>query len=72
MRVLIDANKGDADKKMKKLRDNCTSILDNLIEIVEHMFHQILIFSQDNDVEDDGLLEITNSASETKPYKYDT
>ena len=46
----IDTNKEYFDDKMKKLGDK-------IIEYVYHLFHQ------DNDVEDDGILEITKSTS---------
>ena len=67
----IDANKEYADDKMKKLRDSLSYICDKIIENVEHMFHHIQISPPDNDVEDDGLSEITKSTSETKPSKSD-
>ena len=44
---------------MKKFSGKLSSICDKLIEMVEHVFHRILIYSQDNDVEDDGLSETT-------------
>ena len=59
MRASIDDNKEDADEKNKKFSEKLSSICDKLIEMVEHVFHQILIYSQDNDVEDDGLSETT-------------
>ena len=47
------------------------SIRGNIIEIVEHVFHQIRISSPDNYVEDDGISDITKSTSETNPSKSD-
>ena len=41
----IDTNKEDYDGEMNKLREKTASILDNLVEIVEHMFHHNLISS---------------------------
>ena len=55
----IDTNKKVFDDKMKKLRE----IFDKIIEDVYHLFHPYQISSQDNDVEDDGISEITKSAS---------
>ena len=54
---------------MKKFREKLDSIRDKIIEIVEHVFHQIRIYSPENDVEDYGLSEITKSTSKTKPSK---
>ena len=66
MQASIDTNKAsigdnreDFDDKMKKLRE----IFDKIIENVYHLFHQYQISSHDNDVEDDGILEITNTIS---------
>ena len=36
-----------------------------------HLFHQHQVSSQDNDIEDYGISEITQSTSETKPSKSD-
>ena len=58
----IDSNKEYFDDKMKKLRE----IFDKIIENVDHLFHNYWISSQDNDVEDDGILVITKSTSKTK------
>ena len=71
MRASIDDNKKDADKKMNKFREKLDSIHDKLIGMVEHVFHQILIYSPENDVEDDGLSEITKSTYKTNPSKSD-
>ena len=71
MQASIECNKEDYDENMKKLRDKFASILDNIIEIVEHMFHQNRNSSADNDIEDDGLSEITKSTSESNPYNSD-
>ena len=71
MGASVDANKGDSDEKMKIFRDKFSSILDKLIEIFEHMLHQIRISFPDNDVEDEGLSKITKSTSKTKTSKSD-
>ena len=71
MQASIECNKEDYDENMKKLRDKFASILDNIIKIVEHMFHQNRNSSADNDIEDDGLSEITKSTSESNPYNSD-
>ena len=68
MKASIDAKNEEDYEKMKKYRV-FSSILGKFIEIVEHMFHQISIFSPNNDVDDDGHLEITKSTSETNPSK---
>ena len=67
----IDANKEFFDDKMEKLREKIPSLFDNLIENFYQIFHQYRISSQENDVEDDGLSEITKSTSKTKPSKSD-
>ena len=71
LKSVIHSNKEDADDNMKKLRETLASILEELIEIVELMFHQKRISSPDNEFEDDGLSEITKSTSETNPSKSD-
>ena len=71
MRDFFDANKEDADDKTNKLMGKFSSIIDKLIEMVEHMIHHIRIYFPYNDVEDDGLSEMTRSTSETNPFKYD-
>ena len=68
-KYLIDKNKEDFDNKMGKLRETIDSIFDNLIENVDHIFHQYQISSQDNGVEDYGLSEITKSTPKNNPSK---
>ena len=68
MKASIDAKNEEDYEKMKKYRV-FSSILGKFIEIVEHMFHQNRNSSADNDIEDDGLSEITKSRSETMTYK---
>ena len=68
-KYLIDKNKEYFYNKMKKLKETIDSIFDNLIENVDHIFHQYQISSQDNGVEDYGLSEITKSTSKTNPSK---
>ena len=62
MQASVDANNEDLDDKMKKLWD----IFDNIIENINHLFLQYIISSQHNNVEEDGILEITKSTSKTK------
>ena len=61
----IDVNKDNNDAKMKKF----DSKIYKLIAFFDHMLHHNQISSPDNDVEDDGRLEIKKSKSETKPSK---
>ena len=68
---VVDTNKEDYDEIMKKIREVLASLIEKLIENVDHIFHQNQISSPDNDVDDDGILEITKSTSETKPSKSD-
>ena len=49
--------------------DKLASILDKIIKNVNNIFHQNQISSPDNDVEDDGLSEISKSTSKTKTSK---
>ena len=65
----IYSNKKDYDDKIYKLRDILASVLDKLIENVKCIFRNIRSFYADNDVEDDGISEITKSTSKTKPSK---
>ena len=65
----IYSNNKDYDDKMNKLRETLASLLDKLIENVKCIFSNIRSSSADNDVEDDGLSEITKSTSKTKPSK---
>ena len=69
MQYFSDANKEDYDEDMKKFMEILASICDNIIENINNIFHHILISSPYNDVEDDGLSEITMSTSKTKLYK---
>ena len=71
IRASIDTSKEDADNKMKKLKEKPAYLLGKFIKNVDHIFHQRRIYSPDNDVEDDELLEITKSTSKTKPSKSD-
>ena len=68
----IDTIKEDYDEKMNKFREILASLLEKLIENVDHIFHKYQNSSPDNDVEDYLLLVITKSASKTKPSKSDS
>ena len=67
----IDASKEDADYKIKKIIYTLDYIHDALIENINYIFHQYQISSPDNDVEYDGISEITKSTSKTKPSNSD-
>ena len=58
-------------KNIKNRMYTLPSIPDNLIENIDHIFHQYQISAPENEVEDDGLSEITKSTSKTKPSKSD-
>ena len=55
MRYSVDDNNDYIDEKMKKFEPK----LDKINWIFDHRLHQNKIYSPDNDVKYDGLLEIT-------------